>query len=154
MKKYFDPSLLLIFILKLTGGLPNEGNLLSVSLRCMWRWNLIHNVEITMIMFWVVNGHHIHSQSYYGCLFNTFIPAFLKWTFPAMYLDMSTDANRVSVKNQNENANSVDPNETASYKPFYLDLHCLHIYLFQSSGLKGLTYFVDYFDMQFTDISF
>ena len=35
-------------------------------------------------------------------------------------------------------ANSVDPDETAYYEPSHLELHCLHIYLFWSAGLKGL----------------
>ena len=36
-------------------------------------------------------------------------------------------------------ANSIDPDETAHYEPFHLDVHCLHRYLFWSTGLKGLS---------------
>ena len=36
-------------------------------------------------------------------------------------------------------ANSVDPDDTAHYEPSHLDLHCLHMYLFWSTGLKELT---------------
>ena len=39
----------------------------------------------------------------------------------------------------NRLANSVDPDETAHYEPSHLDLHCLHWYLFWSTGLNGLT---------------
>ena len=33
-------------------------------------------------------------------------------------------ANRVSVKNRNKMANSVDPDEIIQYEPSHLDLHC------------------------------
>ena len=33
--------------------------------------------------------------------------------------------------------NSVNPDVTARYEPPYLDLHCLHMYLFWSARLKG-----------------
>ena len=36
-------------------------------------------------------------------------------------------------------ANSVHPDEMAHYEPFHLDIHCLHRYLFWSTGLKGLS---------------
>ena len=36
--------------------------------------------------------------------------------------------------------NSVDPDEMAHYEPSHLDLHCLHRYLFWSTGLKGLKF--------------
>ena len=39
---------------------------------------------------------------------------------------------------KNKMANSVDPDETACYKPSHLNLHCLQKYLFYSTGLKGL----------------
>ena len=35
-------------------------------------------------------------------------------------------------------ANSVDPDEMARYEPSHQDLRCLHIYLYQSTGLKRL----------------
>ena len=35
-------------------------------------------------------------------------------------------------------ANSVGLDERARYDPSHLDLHCLHSYLFKSTGLKGL----------------
>ena len=38
----------------------------------------------------------------------------------------------------NKTASSVDPDEMAHYEPYYLDLHCLHSYLYQSTGLTGL----------------
>ena len=48
---------------------------------------------------------------------------------------MSIDAyGNFSLKNRM--ANSVDPDETARYKPSHLDLHCLHRYLFWSARLK------------------
>ena len=37
---------------------------------------------------------------------------------------------------KNRMANSVGPDETARYEPSHLDLHCLHMYLFWSAGLK------------------
>ena len=37
---------------------------------------------------------------------------------------------RVSVKDQNRTANSVDPNEMAHDEPSHLDLHCLHRYMY------------------------
>ena len=43
-----------------------------------------------------------------------FIPQFLKWTLQALNLDLSTDANRVPVKNQKQNG-SVGPDEMARY---------------------------------------
>ena len=45
---------------------------------------------------------------------NPFIPAFLKWTQPSLNLNMSTDTNRVPVKNRM--ANSVDPDGTTRYE--------------------------------------
>ena len=36
-------------------------------------------------------------------------------------------------------ANSMDPDETARYEPSHQDLHCLHRYLFRSTGLKELS---------------
>ena len=41
------------------------------------------------------------------------------------------------MQNKNGMADSVDPDETAHYKPSHLDLHCLHRYLFRSAGVKG-----------------
>ena len=38
----------------------------------------------------------------------------------------------------NKMASIVDPDEMAHYEPSHLDLHCLHRYLYQSTGLKGL----------------
>ena len=35
-------------------------------------------------------------------------------------------------------ANSVDPDETASYEPSHLDLHCLQTHLYWSAGTKAL----------------
>ena len=35
-------------------------------------------------------------------------------------------------------ANSVDPDETARYKPSHLDMHCLHRCQCLSAGMKGL----------------
>ena len=34
----------------------------------------------------------------------------------------------------NKMASSVDPDEMAHYEPSHQDLHCLHRYLYQSSG--------------------
>ena len=36
-------------------------------------------------------------------------------------------------------ANSVDPDETARYKPSHLDLHCLYRHLHWSAVLKGIS---------------
>ena len=36
------------------------------------------------------------------------------------------------------NGKQVDPDETACYKAFHLDPHCVHRCLFWSAGLKGL----------------
>ena len=36
----------------------------------------------------------------------------------------------------NKMASSVDPDEMAHYEPSHLDLHCLHRYLYWSTGLK------------------
>ena len=39
-------------------------------------------------------------------------------------------------------ANSVETDETAHNKELsHLDLHCLHMYLYWSAGMKGLTHF-------------
>ena len=35
-------------------------------------------------------------------------------------------------------ANSIDPDETARYKPSHQDLHCLHRDLLWSKGIKGV----------------
>ena len=35
-------------------------------------------------------------------------------------------------------ASSVDPDEMAHYEPSHLDLHCLHWYLYRSTGLTEL----------------
>ena len=35
-------------------------------------------------------------------------------------------------------ANSVDPDDTALYEPFHLDINCLPSYLIWPAGLKGL----------------
>ena len=40
----------------------------------------------------------------------------------------------------NKITNSVDPDETGHYEPSYLDLHCLHKYLYRCTGLKGLSH--------------
>ena len=47
-------------------------------------------------------------------------------------------------------ANSVDPDETARYKPSHLNLHCLHRYLFWSAGLKGFKSLLFSFLMSFS----
>ena len=44
----------------------------------------------------------------------------------------------LSVKNQDRMASSVEPDETARYKQFHLEPHCLQRYLFWTAGLKGL----------------
>ena len=36
----------------------------------------------------------------------------------------------------NKMASSADPDEMAHCEPSHLDLHCFHIYLYQSTGLK------------------
>ena len=36
----------------------------------------------------------------------------------------------------NKMASCVDPDEMAHYEPSHLDLHCLHRYLYWSTGLK------------------
>ena len=46
-------------------------------------------------------------------------------------------------------ASRVDPDEMAHYEPSHLDLHCLHRYLFWSTGLKGL-----FFHLQILFVSF
>ena len=38
------------------------------------------------------------------------------------------------MKIKNRIANSVDPDETARYKPSHLDLHCLHMYWLWPAG--------------------
>ena len=42
------------------------------------------------------------------------------------------------IKIINRLANSEDPDEMAHYELSHLDLHCLHTYLYQSTGLKWL----------------
>ena len=64
------------------------------------------------------------------------------WTLPSLNLDMYIDVNRgFSLISENKIANSVDPDETAHYEAFHLDLHCLHRSMFQSTGLKSLKQF-------------
>ena len=54
---------------------------------------------------------------------------------------MSSDANlgfkskAIIVRNQMATSEAQD--ETVCYNPSYLDLHCLHMYLLRSAGLKG-----------------
>ena len=60
----------------------------------------------------------------------------MKWAFPSLNLDTSIVANRKVSQNQNRMANSVNPDETA-HEPSHQDLHCLHMYLVWSAGLKG-----------------
>ena len=44
----------------------------------------------------------------------------------------------VSVLSKNNiMSSSVGHDETDRYKQSHLDLHCLHVYLYQSTGLKG-----------------
>ena len=70
-------------------------------------------------------------------------PKVLKWSLPALNLDMLVLHMGVSIKikkkkKKNRMANSVDPDETAHYEPSHLDRLCLQRYLFLSAGLKGL----------------
>ena len=44
----------------------------------------------------------------------------------------------IVIKIKNRMVYRIDPDETASYEPFHLDLHCLHKHKFWSAGLKGL----------------
>ena len=57
--------------------------------------------------------------------------AALMWTPLSLDLVRAIVPNRVSITNQNGIANSVDPDEEAHY----LDLHCLHWYLYRSTAL-------------------
>ena len=59
---------------------------------------------------------------------------FLKWTCPSLTLDTAIVANRVLFL---QNANSVDPDETAHNELFHLNLHCLLRYLYWPVGLNG-----------------
>ena len=54
-------------------------------------------------------------------------------------------------KINNRMANIVDPDETARYEPFHLDLHCLQRHLHWSVGRKGLSC-IGKFDFQIRDI--
>ena len=67
-----------------------------------------------------------------------FIPNFPRWSHPFFNLDTSTVANR-DIKNQEQTANSADPDETAHHEPSHLDLHCLNKSLFWSTVLKGFS---------------
>ena len=52
---------------------------------------------------------------------------------------MSIVVNRVCLlKIINRQAKSVNPDEMAHHEPSHMDLHCLHRYLYQSTGLKAL----------------
>ena len=66
--------------------------------------------------------------------FNPSTPDFLKWTLPALNLEMLTDG---SVKSLKPNSNQWRAWETAPYEPSHMNLHCLHRYLFWSEGLQG-----------------
>ena len=60
------------------------------------------------------------------------------WTLPSPNLYTIIVAKRVSGKNQNQVASSVDPDGTAHYEPFHLDLHCLQRLMFCSTVLNWL----------------
>ena len=50
---------------------------------------------------------------------------FLTWTLPDLNLETSTLQKGFSVKINNRNANSVDPDKTARCEPSHQDMHCL-----------------------------
>ena len=76
---------------------------------------------------------------------NLFIPEFLKWIPPSPNLVRKTVPNRGLRKKIKTVANSEDPDETTHYEPSHLDLHCLHKYLYRSTGLKGLKGWINCF---------
>ena len=55
-------------------------------------------------------------------------------------LDMSIDANRELSQNYSQNDKRVVPDESTCFEPSHLDLHCLHRSLYQSTGLKELSF--------------
>ena len=66
---------------------------------------------------------------------NIFNPELLKWTVPSLNLVQTIDPNRGLSQNQKRTANSLDPHN----EPSHLDLHCLNMYLYRSTGLNGFT---------------
>ena len=60
--------------------------------------------------------------------------------FPSLTLVMSIIVNSFLPIIISRRATYVDPDETVQFEQSHLDLHCLHRYLYRSTGLKGLTH--------------
>ena len=71
-------------------------------------------------------------------IFNLFTLEFMKWTLPSLNLDTFIVTNTDFSHKSTTEWQTVDPDGTAHYKPFHLDLHCLQGYLYWSAEMKGL----------------
>ena len=65
---------------------------------------------------------------------------FHNWIWTRLYLQK-----KMSIKNQNRMANSVDPDANAHYEPSVQDLHCLQKYIYYSKFAKDHFFEVRYF---------
>ena len=120
-----------------------------ISSNSFWRLILFllnHTVPISKIseiwfflnsfVFSVIVLHVTLNIWIYSTYLNTFIPEFLKWTFPSLNLDMSTDVNRGFIQKSKTELQTV-----LSLKSHLIWIYtvCTYRYLFCSARLKGLT---------------